>query len=553
MDSLKKRRDFFASSLLALQQGVNRYPKDEPRLIEQLTDEVFRLSGAECLIVRSKGEGEWEILSSRCYDESDCNPEMVLQGLASLSEEYQKELTDGEGDSWAMTLNPPIPCNATGRSLGRVLTVLSSPFIKLPLELTLLNPVPLEDARELTQLLKGLINLTGDALEKSRQEEKDRSDKKPMADSMDAKTQFLGSLSHEIRSPLNGIICMGSLLRETELNEEQLELLDIIQFSADNITRIIQDLVDLTLLTSGQVILKNETFSLQTVCRNLIKNMKEEAESKGLSLGFRLEEGVDSFHGDSVRIGQILSNLLQNAVKYTREGEIFLSISLRSGGIEFVVSDTGVGIPRDKQDIIFDEFTQLGNPVQKDKARGVGLGLAIVKDLVEMMGGRVSVKSREGKGSSFTVLLPFHDDVEEFKEEKRGGETLFLPSEDTSFLIVDDDEINRLYLKMVLEGIGARTDEAENGRIAVEKVAGNKYDMILMDISMPVMNGLDATREIRKIKGNLPVLAVTANAFDEDFKRILDAGLDDIVLKPVDEVQLMKKISNWLERSRVDE
>ena len=178
-----------------------------------------------------------------------------------------------------------------------------------------------------------------------------------------------------------------------------------------------------------------------------------------------IEEGIDVFHGDSVRIGQILSNLIQNAIKYTKEGDIFLDIRRRPGAVKFVVSDTGVGIPRDKQDIIFEEFTQLGNSVQKDKVRGVGLGLAIVKDLTEMMGGSVTVKSREGKGSSFFIMLP---DLELASvlddQEKRENQVPFAP-EDSCFLIVDDDEINRLYLKMVLEGsVPALTKRITGGR-----------------------------------------------------------------------------------------
>ncbi len=165
------------------------------------------------------------------------------------------------------------------------------------------------------------------------------------------------------------------------------------------------------------------------------------------------------------------------------------------------------------------------------------------------MGGDIAVRSREGKGSSFIVNLPNLVE-EESSPDYPEEESPLTPMEDSCILVVDDDEINRLYLRTTLEGRGARIDEAENGQIAIEKVAGKKYDLILMDISMPVMNGLDATREIRKLKKNLPVLAVTANAFEEDFKRILESGLDDIVLKPVDEEQLMVKIATWLERRR---
>jgi signal transduction histidine kinase/ActR/RegA family two-component response regulator len=549
MDSLNDQREFFLSSLLSLQRTVSQVYRDEKRLVEFFMEEVFRLTGAHFLILKKSSERESSVLASRCFDGTPCDEKSVLEHLDLLSGDFKKKYTDEEHRSWFIDFDPPFSLSESHEPLQRILVVHSSLFSSISLEMILLNVTCQGEYKELTQQIKGFLHPVCEAMEKAALEDKINRKERQLTQALDSKTQFLGSLSHEIRSPLNGIICMGSLLRETALDEEQLDLLNIIHFSADNITRIIQDLVDLTLLISGQVILKNETFSLSTLCHNLIKNMKEEADRKGLDLGFHIHEGVDSFHGDSVRIGQILSNLIQNAIKYTRQGEIFLDVRRSGTSMEFVVSDTGVGIPRDKQEFIFEEFTQLGNSVHKDRVRGVGLGLAIVKDLIEMMGGMVTVKSREGKGSSFTVFLP-DSEVEESKvPDEKPTEHLSSPW-DASFLIVDDDEINRLYLKMFLEGLGAHIDEAENGRIAVEKAAGNKYDMILMDISMPVMNGLDATKEIRKIKKDLPVLAVTANAFEEDFKRILEAGLNDIVLKPVDEKQLIEKISNWLRRNR---
>jgi CheY-like chemotaxis protein/anti-sigma regulatory factor (Ser/Thr protein kinase) len=270
-----------------------------------------------------------------------------------------------------------------------------------------------------------------------------------------------------------------------------------------------------------------------------------------LNLNVFIEKNLDLFHGDQVRLGQILTNLLQNGIRYTQEGEIFLDIRSSRGGVEFVVSDTGVGIPQDKQDIIFEEFVQLKKISQRrGEYKGVGLGLAIVKDLVTMMGGTVSVRSQEGKGSSFKVFLPQLKN-EDFTPNEEAMDTLSSPQE-LRFLVVDDDEINRLYLQTILKRQGAIIDEAENGLIAVELAGKNSYDMILMDISMPVMNGLDATGNIRQNNMTIPILAVTANAFKEDFSRILEAGLDDIILKPVNENQLLEKVSTWLDRRKVN-
>ncbi|MBN2625689.1 MAG: response regulator [Spirochaetales bacterium] len=536
----------FVASLLSLQETAHLFSRDEAGLADLLTGNLSRLYQVDHLYFsRIDGEKRNLLSTGKNFDHGN-NPTELLESILGLCTDNPG---DRERDFCIKDYDPPVFLKKRGYRISRVLRYTASFGNSCRLELIMINGNTPDLGNYLPDSLRILINPVGQAMEREQLKARLRASREEIARVIDSKSQFLGSLSHEIRSPLNGIICMGSLLRETELTEDQLDLLNIIQFSADNITRIIQNLIDLTLLTSGRVILKKETFSLITLCRNLVKNIQEEVEGKGLSLKVNIQEGIDSFHGDSVRIVQILSNLLQNAVKYTREGEIFLDISGGEDSVEFVVSDTGMGIPPEKQEFIFEEFAQLGNPVQKGQSRGIGLGLAIVKDLSEMMGGSVSVRSREGKGSSFTVTLPRPESEVPVREE-RSGENSLSPMEGASILVVDDDEINRLYLKTTLEGRDARIDEAHNGQEAVEKAAGKSYDLILMDISMPVMNGLDATREIRKMKKNLPVLAVTANAFEEDFKRITEAGLDDVVLKPVDEEQLMTKISTWLERKR---
>jgi signal transduction histidine kinase/CheY-like chemotaxis protein len=544
-------REDFTGVLLDFQEFITGKWGDEKKIAEYLLNIAVRLGGAERGILK-KRKGSTDVLLARyCPDGLSSGPEHLTEEIISyLNREHNLSINPELGNTYGI-LPEPVKLDNYKLLLSNYMVIKPLVSHNESLEMTLLNLSSSCCSHNFLRAMEALLNILereeyilslNIRLEKKEEE---------IARIADSKTQFLGSLSHEVRSPLNGIVCMGSLLRETDLDEDQLDLLNIIQFSADNITRIIQDLVDLTMLSSGKIVLKNETFSLSTFSNNLVKNIKEEASAKGLNLNVFIEKDLDLFHGDQVRLGQILTNLLQNGIRYTQEGEIFLDIRSSRGGVEFVVSDTGVGIPQDKQDIIFEEFVQLKKISQRrGEYKGVGLGLAIVKDLVTMMGGTVSVRSQEGKGSSFKVFLPQLKN-EDFTPNEEAMDTLSSPQE-LRFLVVDDDEINRLYLQTILKRQGAIIDEAENGLIAVELAGKNSYDMILMDISMPVMNGLDATGNIRQNNMTIPILAVTANAFKEDFSRILEAGLDDIILKPVNENQLLEKVSTWLDRRKVN-
>lgn len=534
----------FSDRILSLQQIMEANKGDEHKNARALMDMARRLSGAEQILIKRRGEGSPITLARYCLH-CDETEEVNDRDIYPLFNGPGHRIHGGDECFWGV-LTEPIPLKDPRFFLRNFMVVISGRFGREDLEITLVNLEPGRNSDSLISELKALLNLLGResyiSILKARIGEKESE----ISRVIESKTQFLGSLSHEVRSPLNGIICMGSLLRETELDEEQRDLLNIIQFSADNITRIIQDLVDITMLSSGKVILKNESFSLKTFSSNLLKNIREEASQKGLTLNMSMDENLDTFHGDQVRLSQVITNLLQNAVKYTREGEIFLEIRADRKTVDFIISDTGQGIAPDKQDVIFEEFVQLDrSAVRKGEYKGVGLGLAIVKDLVTMMGGSVTVRSREGKGSSFTVSLPRTSPEKARCGILRAGENTPLGAR---ILVVDDDEINRLFLRTILEKGGAVVEEADNGLTAVEMAGGESYHMILMDISMPVMNGLDATGEIRKTNPDIPVLAVTANAFQDDLKRILEAGLDDVVLKPVNEDQLMEKIATWLVR-----
>lgn len=358
-----------------------------------------------------------------------------------------------------------------------------------------------------------------------------------------SKAQFLANVSHEIRSPLNGVICMASLLQETELDEEQQELLKIVQFSAENITRIIQDLLDLTQISTGKMVIRHEPFSLNELLTPLVQNYKKDMNDNGLDFHFQIAEGLDQFTGDPVRIGQILSNLVNNALKYTDEGSVYLEVGGSGLELDVTVSDTGLGIPEEKLDSIFDQFVQLDrNGSKKSGGKGVGLGLSIVKELVELMGGTIQVRSRVGKGSTFQVTLPSSD--------KSLGERLQKSAPKSKeehkvlrILVAEDDPVNMLYLHTLLTRKGYLVDKAENGIAAVNLCRLNQYDLVLMDVSMPQKDGMEATKEIRQFAPDLRILAVTAHAYEGDRKKILESGMNGVVLKPIDEEELLQAVA----------
>lgn len=360
-----------------------------------------------------------------------------------------------------------------------------------------------------------------------------------------AKGHFLANMSHEIRTPLNGIMGFIQVLLQMESSPQQREYYDIIYSSGQSLMKIVNDILDVSKIESGKMDLIQSDFNPAFLIQDMVKGFAYQREKPGVDIRTRLSDKIpDILFGDMLRLRQILINLLQNAMKFTEEGWIEISAEVynRSNNdirILFCVSDTGIGIDPVKQKDIFDNFSQLDNRITR-KYGGTGLGLSIVKRLVELMGGFVWVESEPAKGSSFFFILPFKLQsevlMESDKQAQRQLDRGLLP--ELHVLLVEDELVNQAVTRRQLESWNLKVDIAENGAAAVEFYQNNDYDCILMDVQMPVMDGVAATRKIRQIEAETgrrtTIYAYTAAAMAGDRERFLEAGMDDYISKPVD-------------------
>lgn len=380
-------------------------------------------------------------------------------------------------------------------------------------------------------------------------------------ESVKAKERFLAHISHEIRTPMNAILGLTHLLLKKNPSLEQEQLLKVIDLSTENLIVLLNDILDFSKMQSGNIEFINEPFHLRQLIRNIISAWEYNAQEKQLNLKKYVDiEAPDYISGDAVRLHQILLNLLANAIKYTASGEIILRVELDKSvdsvhWILFTVSDTGRGIPDSEKEHIFESFYQ--EKIPENKQAGSGLGLAIVKGLVENQGGSISLISQPGKGSAFTVAIPFHK-VSESSNLNSEGTALFdyekhsLNLERFVILIVEDNEINQFVIKNVLDVWNFKYDLAANGREALELIEKNDYDLVLMDLSMPVMDGYEAALYIRnhlpEQKNSIPILALTASAMLDEEDKVFKVGMNDYVTKPFKPDKLLNKILDILKK-----
>jgi PAS domain S-box-containing protein len=366
-------------------------------------------------------------------------------------------------------------------------------------------------------------------------------------DAVKSKQQFLSNMSHEIRTPMNAIIGFTKVLLKTDLTDNQKEYLTAIKLSGDSLTVLINDILDLAKVDAGKMVFEQIPFKMASSISAMIHVFETKIQEKNLKLIKKYDDRIPNvLVGDPVRLHQIILNLVSNAVKFTTEGKITVEVKLlnedeESVTIEFSVTDTGIGIAEVKMEHIFENFQQASSDTSRLYG-GTGLGLAIAKQLVESQGGTITAKSKLDEGSTFSFILPFMKTDSEAVLEKELVE-LDEKVKNIKVLVVEDIVLNQLLMKTLLDDFGFEFDIAGNGKIAIEKLQNKPFDVILMDLQMPEMNGFDATRYIRnKLNSKIPIIALTADVTTVDLEKCKAVGMNDYISKPIDERLLYNKI-----------
>ncbi|MES2587338.1 MAG: ATP-binding protein [Bacteroidota bacterium] len=374
-------------------------------------------------------------------------------------------------------------------------------------------------------------------------------------DAVKAKQQFLSNMSHEIRTPMNAIIGFTKVVLKTDLTDKQKEYLNAIKMSGDALIVLINDILDLAKVDAGKMSFEQIPFKLSSSISSMLHLFETKIQEKNLELVKVYDVNIpEVLLGDPVRLHQIILNLVSNAVKFTNQGKITVTVDLLNEDeekvdIKFAIKDTGIGIPQSKISTVFENFQQATSGTSRIFG-GTGLGLAIVKQLVEPQGGSIQVESKIKEGSTFSFTLPFLK-----TEEKAEIENEVLEKDaqirNIKVLVVEDIALNQLLMKTLLDDFGFERDIASNGKIAIEKLESKSFDIILMDLQMPVMNGFETTEYIRnKMNSKIPIIALTADVTTVDIEKCKEVGMNDYIAKPVDERVLYSKIIGLVQKPK---
>ncbi|MGB1204235.1 MAG: response regulator [Chitinophagales bacterium] len=372
-----------------------------------------------------------------------------------------------------------------------------------------------------------------------------------------AEEHFLAVISHEIRTPINAVVGLANLMLDTSTTNEQAEYIDSIKTSADNLLALVNDILDLSKIENGQIDFAQNKFELEKLITNSINTLKFVAENRGITISLVKDANLpNDIIGDAVRLNQIIINLLSNAIKFTIEGEVIVKIKLilqhkEKIYISISVKDTGIGIAAEKLDLIFEKYKQADQDVMM-RYGGSGLGLYIVKQLVELQGGEINVKSQQGIGSTFSVTLPF--DMVEENEPIQKVLNQQSDLQNISVLIGEDNIMNQHIVKKMLEKWKATVDIATNGREVIQKITDNKYDVLLTDIQMPKLNGLETIDYIRKkLKSDIPIVIMTASVFGRQHE-VMKNDISGFIQKPFDPQKLLQSVNEAIaKKKRADE
>ncbi|MCR3905586.1 MAG: response regulator [Tenericutes bacterium] len=368
-----------------------------------------------------------------------------------------------------------------------------------------------------------------------------------------AKTSFLSNMSHEIRTPMNAIIGFTHLIEEKIDDSEQLEYIHRIKDASNHLLGIINNILDLSKIEAGKMLIEQRPFKLDKLIDEVKSIVYENVKQKNLFFDIEKIDCPDVLIGDVNRIRQILINILSNAVKFTDTGGISLvcyideKLENHRVKLSFKIKDTGIGMTKSQKKRLFEEFEQADTSTTRIYG-GTGLGLSISKKLAELMHGTIEVETELNEGSEFILNLPLEVDEHEStrKQIEKEDEALPKPKEGSRVLVAEDNFLSQKLAHRILSNMGMIVTVANNGKIALDLAKTNKYDLIILDIQMPVMDGLEAAKEIRKIDQETPILAMTANAFAEDRALCMDAGMNDFIAKPIDPKSLSRSLSSWL-------